>query len=140
MKTDLIDKFAILITTAFGLVAALAWNEAIKSAIKQFGLDIYGPWVYAIIVTIFAVMITFWIGKISQKAKDFELRKCKKYVSINHYKKYKKYASVNHYKSYLSRKRTKTKKVFGAQKSKTFLVKVRIKSGLTSKEKVLSIV
>ena len=107
MKTDIIDKFAILITTAFGLVAALAWNEAIKSCIKQFGLDAYGPWVYAVIVTILAVLLTLWIGKISQKAKEFELKKCKKYVSINHYKKYKKYASVNHYKSYISKKKKK---------------------------------
>lgn len=99
MKTDLIDKFAILITTAFGLVAALAWNEAIKSFINQFGLDAYGPWVYAVIVTIIAVLLTLWIGKISQKAKDFELKKCKKYVSVNHYK--------NHYKSYISRKKKK---------------------------------
>lgn len=107
MKTEIIDKFAILITTSFGLVAALAWNEAIKALIKQFGLDAYGPWFYAVIVTVFAVLLTLWIGKISQKAKDFELKKCKKYATINHYKKYKKYASVNHYKSYITRKKKK---------------------------------
>ena len=31
MKDTLIEKFSTLITTAFGLVAALAWNEAIKA-------------------------------------------------------------------------------------------------------------
>jgi hypothetical protein len=31
MKKDVIEKLAALITAAFGLVAALAWNDAIKS-------------------------------------------------------------------------------------------------------------
>ncbi|MBW2968996.1 hypothetical protein KY314_02675 [Candidatus Woesearchaeota archaeon] len=86
MKTELIDKFAILITTAFGLVAALAWNDAIKSFIKQLGLDGFGPWIYAVFVTILAVLVTFWIGKISQKAKNFEV---KKYISLAKKKKKK---------------------------------------------------
>ena len=31
MKKDVIEKLAALITAAFGLVAAVAWNDAIKS-------------------------------------------------------------------------------------------------------------
>lgn len=79
MKKDVIDKFAALVTAAFGLVAALAWNDAIKALFKGpcgtegagslCQLSAGGPWVYAIIVTIIAVIATLWIGKISEKAK-----------------------------------------------------------------------
>ena len=33
-KVQLLETFASLITAAFGLVAALAWNDTIKAAIK----------------------------------------------------------------------------------------------------------
>ena len=55
-------------TAAFGLVAALAWNDAIKSGIESLGLTAYGPWLYAIIVTVIAVVVTVWIGRIAAKA------------------------------------------------------------------------
>ncbi|MFW6014790.1 MAG: DUF5654 family protein, partial [Candidatus Nanoarchaeia archaeon] len=31
MKAEVIEKLAALITVAFGLIAALAWNETIKA-------------------------------------------------------------------------------------------------------------
>jgi hypothetical protein len=31
MKKAVVDKLAALVTVAFGLVAALAWNDAVKS-------------------------------------------------------------------------------------------------------------
>lgn len=77
MKKEIIEKIAALITAAFGLVAALAWNDAIKAlfvgpcgsdgAGALCSLSSGGPWVYAIIVTIIAVIITIWIGKIASK-------------------------------------------------------------------------
>lgn len=72
MKSKVIEKIAVLITTAFGLVAALAWNDAIKQLFAQvFGtVDSLIPmFIYAIIVTIIAVLVTIWIGKVSEKAK-----------------------------------------------------------------------
>ena len=79
MKHDVIDKLAALVTAAFGLVAALAWNDAIKAlfvgpcgtegAGALCALSSGGPWVYAIVVTILAVIATLWIAKIAQKAK-----------------------------------------------------------------------
>lgn len=77
MKKDVIEKMATLITTAFGLVAALAWNDAIK-ALFVWPCDVewagalcaladWWPWVYALIVTVLAVVFTVWIGKISGK-------------------------------------------------------------------------
>lgn len=68
LKKEIIDKISALITAAFGLVAALAWNDAIKSAIESLGLTAYGPWLYAIVVTVIAVVATIWIGRIAAKA------------------------------------------------------------------------
>lgn len=68
INKDVIDKIAALMTAAFGLVAALAWNDAIKSAIASLGLEAYGPWLYAIIVTIIAVIATVYIGRVAAKA------------------------------------------------------------------------
>ena len=73
MKKEVVEKVATLITAAFGLVAALAWNEAIQSLFKVGGplyfLASSGPWAYAIIVTVIAVIAAVWIGKIAEKAK-----------------------------------------------------------------------
>jgi hypothetical protein len=69
ISKEVIDKIAALLTAAFGLVAALAWNDAIKSAITSLGLEAYGPWLYAIIVTVLAVIATVYIGRIAAKAK-----------------------------------------------------------------------
>lgn len=76
-KKEFVDKFAALITAAFGLVAALAWNDAIKALFVgpcgAEGAGIFckfasgGPWVYAIFVTLLAILFTFWIGRIAAK-------------------------------------------------------------------------
>ena len=36
MTGEILDKFSQLITTALGLVAALAWNDAIQTVFQQF--------------------------------------------------------------------------------------------------------
>lgn len=79
-KLEVIQTFATLITAAFGLVAALAWNESIKSIIGVvFNNPTYegigagalaGLFVYAIVVTIIAVIFTIWIARSAKKAKD----------------------------------------------------------------------
>lgn len=72
MKKDVIEKLAALMTAAFGLVAALAWNGAIIAIFKQvFGAQesITAMLVYAIVVTIIAVIAIIWIGKAAEKAK-----------------------------------------------------------------------
>jgi hypothetical protein len=73
MKSEVIEKLAALVTAAFGLVAALAWNGAIKAIfLKVFGeSEGIGPMlVYAVVVTLIAVIATIWIGNASQKAKN----------------------------------------------------------------------
>lgn len=70
MKKDVVEKFAALITAAFGLVAALAWNSAIQELFKVFFGENSGLWAmitYAVVVTIIAVFVTLWIGKVSSK-------------------------------------------------------------------------
>lgn len=71
-KVQLLETFASLITAAFGLVAALAWNEAIKqmvAAVFQSSDDLVGLCVYAIIVTVLAVIMTLLIARSLNNAK-----------------------------------------------------------------------
>ena len=73
LKVQLLETFAALITAAFGLVAALAWNEAIKAAVASVfntGDELLGLVVYAVIVTILAVIMTLLIARALGKAKD----------------------------------------------------------------------
>jgi Na+(H+)/acetate symporter ActP len=72
MKGEVIDKIAALVTAAFGLVAALAWNGAILAIFKKiFGTaeGILSMIIYAVIVTIIAVLATIWVGKAAEKSK-----------------------------------------------------------------------
>jgi len=71
VHVQVIKTVATLITTAFALVAGLAWNEAIKAVITQFlksGDEVIGLLIYAIIVTIIAVVATLFIGRTLAKA------------------------------------------------------------------------
>ena len=72
MKSEVIEKIAALLTAAFGLVAALAWNGAIQAIFKElFGSaeSLIPMIVYAVVVTVIAVLVTIWIGRIAEKAK-----------------------------------------------------------------------
>ena len=72
MKKRVVEKLAMLITAAFGLVAALAWNSAIQAIFTRlFGEtgSILAMLSYAIVVTIFAVIITVWIGKVQERSR-----------------------------------------------------------------------
>jgi len=71
MKKDVIEKLAALVTAAFGLVAALAWNDTIKAIFKAVFGDansIPAMLVYAVVVTVIAVYATIMIGNAAQKA------------------------------------------------------------------------
>ena len=59
-----------LITTAFAFVAGLAWNEAIQKLIEEFytaGGAVTGLLIYAVIVTIVAVVVTVLLARIQVK-------------------------------------------------------------------------
>ena len=72
-KVQFLETTAALITSAFGLVAALAWNEAIKAAIGlwlQNDDQVVGMVIYALIVTVIAVVATLAIAMALAKAKE----------------------------------------------------------------------
>ena len=55
-----------LASASLGLVAALAWNEAIKAIIKevlQTGDSITGLLAYAILATVIAVVVVMMLGR-----------------------------------------------------------------------------
>lgn len=63
-----VETLSTLLTTAFGLVAAFAWNEVVKSAISKYiapGQTILSQLIYAVLVTILAVIISFQLGKLA---------------------------------------------------------------------------
>ena len=72
MKAEILDKIAALITAVFGLVAALVWSGAIRAIFEAiFGTadNILAMLVYAIVVTIIAVLVTIWIARAVKRAK-----------------------------------------------------------------------
>ena len=75
LRSEFIKTMVQLATTSFAFVAALAWNEAIKSAIDRFvsqGAGLRSMFFYAFLVTILAVLVTYYLGKISQNASEEE--------------------------------------------------------------------
>lgn len=82
IKQEILDKIAALVAAAFGLVAALAWNDAIKALFREiFGpQDQVGPMIgYAIVVTVIAVIVTLFVARAASKAKLYikKVYKCK---------------------------------------------------------------
>jgi uncharacterized membrane protein len=70
MQKEVIEKVAALITAAFGLIAALAWNTAIQEIFRIiFGEQsgVLAMIFYAVVVTIIAVVVTIWIGRVAEK-------------------------------------------------------------------------
>ena len=73
LQNEVLDKISALVTAAFGLVAALAWNDAIKAVFKKiFGAeDAIGPMlIYAIVITIIAVILTVTVANTASKARS----------------------------------------------------------------------
>ena len=64
-----IQTMIALASASFGLVAALAWNEAIKATLQMLGLgdDLAGLYTYAILATVLAILVLAWLGKIAAR-------------------------------------------------------------------------
>jgi len=72
LRVQVLETIAALMTAAFGFVAALAWNDAIQTTIKQYigtGSDLPAKYIYAVIVTIIAVVMGLVIARAIGKAK-----------------------------------------------------------------------
>ena len=64
------ENFITLIISALGLVSALSWNDAIKSAINTLfptASDLIYKFYVAIVVTIIAVVITYFLSRIKSR-------------------------------------------------------------------------
>jgi hypothetical protein len=73
LRVEVLDKVSALVTAAFGLVAALAWNDAIKALVAMYlgpGSEFLGLFTYAVIVTVLAVVAVVYIGKAAAGAKE----------------------------------------------------------------------
>ena len=72
LKSEVLTQIAALVTAAFGLVAALAWNGTIQAIFKEvFGTTdtITGQLIYAVLITIIAVIATIVIARSVASAK-----------------------------------------------------------------------
>jgi hypothetical protein len=73
LKRALLEQLLALCTSGFGLVAALAWNETIQGFVKEFiepripGSGLFYKFIYAVIVTCFAVFITYQLSKVASR-------------------------------------------------------------------------
>jgi len=74
LHQELVKQMLTLATSGFGLVAALAWNsliqELVNSYVKKFlpnGSGIISLLIYALVVTILAVFVTYQLSKVSEK-------------------------------------------------------------------------
>jgi hypothetical protein len=64
-----IQTMIALASASLGLVAALAWNEAIKATLAKLGLgeDLVGLYTYAILATVLAILVLIWLGRIAAR-------------------------------------------------------------------------
>ena len=76
MTGEVLDKFSALISTALGLVAALAWNTAIQSLFTltfgEAGGKLAGQFIYAILITVVVIFATIAVGRAAERAKKAE--------------------------------------------------------------------
>jgi len=74
LKKEFMQKTASLIIAGFGLIAALAWNEAIKSLFDVlFGptkASLLAKFLYAVIITLIVVIVSRRISFASESDKD----------------------------------------------------------------------
>ena len=65
----MVQTMIALASASLGLVAALAWNEAIKATLAMLGMgdDLAGLYSYAILATVLAVVVLVILGKISAR-------------------------------------------------------------------------
>ena len=78
MTGEVLDRFAQLVTTALGLVAALAWNTAIQNLFDKVfgkaGAALAGQFLYAILITIVVIVATIAVSRAAERAKKDEAK------------------------------------------------------------------
>jgi uncharacterized protein (DUF697 family) len=73
-KNEIKKKIISYIAAAFGLVAGLAWNDAVKSLIDHLfpiaGGGVAAKFVYAVLVTVLVVMLVYYLERIFSKKEE----------------------------------------------------------------------
>jgi uncharacterized membrane protein YidH (DUF202 family) len=76
LRDEMRNKLKGYIVAAFGLVAGLAWNEAIKALIEyafpRSNNSIWAKFVYAILITFVLVLVTVYVSKMLTKKEKEE--------------------------------------------------------------------
>jgi len=77
MPLVIIKNMVALATSGFGVVVALAWNEAIKTTVQTYISPILGEnsgvislFIYAIVVTLLAVVVTMQLAQIQKTLEE----------------------------------------------------------------------
>jgi ABC-type phosphate transport system permease subunit len=77
LHIEIVKQVVTLSTSGFGLVAALAWNSVIQEFVNTYvkkwfpaGSGIISLIIYALIITILAVVITVQLSKLSEKLQE----------------------------------------------------------------------
>ncbi|QMU53735.1 MAG: hypothetical protein GKS07_01710 [Nitrosopumilus sp.] len=73
LKQEILDKLGALLIAAFGLVAALAWNDAIKAVFKEIFGDsstVVPMLIYASMVTVIAVILIILVARTIANSKN----------------------------------------------------------------------
>ncbi len=65
----MVQTMIALASASLGLVAALAWNEAIKGLLAELNLgdSLNAKFAYAVIATLVAVVVLVWLGKLASR-------------------------------------------------------------------------
>ncbi len=76
MSAEVLDKLVELITTALGLVAALAWNDAVQSLFTAYlgsaGAALLSKFFYALVITAIVIFATLSLSRAADRAKKAE--------------------------------------------------------------------
>lgn len=70
MRGQFIATMIALASAAFGVVAALAWNAFITELVKAYlpeQAGLVGLFVYAVVVTIVAVLVLMWLARLAER-------------------------------------------------------------------------
>lgn len=75
----IVKQMVTLTTSGFGLVAALAWNNVIQDLVNNHikpyfpgGGSLLSLFVYALLITVLAVVVTYNLTKITEKLEDLD--------------------------------------------------------------------
>lgn len=70
---EIVERISSLAAAGLGLVAALAWNEAIQGFFAKFvseGGGLIAKFIYAFLVTVLVVFIIVWLGRLTSTLKS----------------------------------------------------------------------